>query len=365
MRQATDDTELHAASPTKSNLASSGRLRDAVLRSLRLPAQPRTSSDRLDVGVEHEFFLLDRSGQPATHEASQRYFLTLAATNDWVVHARGEDVLGPMILSLMRVRTPGVGAILKYDHHPHLLEVAMAPRKQVEILREDLKATLKQLDLIAESCRVHASRGPILALPCDDPRIVSPLRAFVQLRRYRSMLYERRGETSTANVNYAACIAATQTHVGLDWWKMPDLVDRLYAREATNGAFAYRRFDDAERIRSQRWSGFDEVFRGSPLAGRPTFAPWSIDRWCEALLDTPLAGLERSDWSARTPRELGSIEDEDLPKLLIEIRDLQLIRPRSYATLEFRGDPAQPNADDVADLVAHRLRCVISELSDD
>ena len=263
-----------------------------------------------------------------------------------------------MVYALRRTQPPGRDAVLKYGHHPHLMELAVAPRPDTELLHRDLEALLRELDRTAGEASLRIVQQPDLPVDCDDPRIVSPLYNLAQLRRCHRELYFARGALPEKYTNYAACVASTRTQIGIDWWSLEGAVDALYRTEAENATFAYRDYPDPQRVRAARWRGFSDVFQGHPLAGIPSFSPWSIQAWCEAMLDSPLAGLAHAQWVAKTPRQIRVMADDDMPALLRDVRDLQVIRPGLNGTLEFCGDPAQSGAVAIAELVAHRLACV-------
>ena len=339
------------------------RIRASILASVHRPALPRNKPQDIDIGIEHEFFLVDANNEPALHEESQLLFEAMITEGRWVLDTATDDSLGPMIWSIRCISGLGWGTILKYDHHPHLLEVATPPHKSAATIEALFSQVLSDIGSTAERNGLRISDRPILMIAADDPRILSPLAMFRQLRTYRSALYERRGQQPTAHTNYAATIAATQTHVGVDWWEMQSLIERLYQQEGLHSEFAYRCFgDDAEMLRIARWRGYLDVFQDSPLAEYPKIAPWTIDAWATALLDTPLAGLANPKWGAQTMREIAMASDAELSSMLIDVRDLQLIKPRLYGTIEFRGDPAQDTPQNIAALAEHRRRSIVNVL---
>jgi hypothetical protein len=149
----------------------------------------------------------------------------------------------------------------------------------------------------------------------------------------------------------------------VDWWTRPETVSALYVAEPENAMVAYAAFaGGADDVRAHRWQGYLDVFKGLPLVYYPSFSPWTIDAWVEALLSTPLAGLHDASWSARLMGDV-AVADSELPALLDDARDLQLIKPRMYGTIEFRGDPAQPTAVDIVRVASARRVAVTSSLN--
>ena len=84
-----------------------------------------------------------------------------------------------------------------------------------------------------------------------------------------------------------------------------------------------------------RWSYYYKVFEKFPLLGFPNYVNWNRVQWYEDLYN-----FSYSD----NP-------DSSIHKL----RDLQIIRPRMFGTVEFRSDSSQSNIDSILNLSALRL----------
>ena len=326
------------------------------------PAAKPSSRD-LTVGVEHEFFLM-RDGCPCTHLDSQSFLRLLSSERGWKLQSEIETQFGSMIDRVSMEDEEGRYTAVKYDHHPHQLEVAFAYRKTIGELFELVDSVLRVLKKTAATLGLELSSVCQLEISPCDPRVVSTLESFRNLRAYRSLLLERgpfKGAwRSSGYENYAAVIAATQTHIGgTNWWANPGFVNFLYCFEpqVLPWSFAHLASNNevAESLIVKRWSGYRAVFHGKPLVGFPDLERWDFESWVEALLRSPICGKADDKFASRSLAELGRNPFSNWGRFLKEVRDLQIIRPRIFGTLEFRSDPAQKDAEGVCAVAALRL----------
>ena len=339
-------------------------LKHYITQQLLAPAQSSVKVQHLTVGLEHEFFLL-RDGKPCSHGASQAFLSKLATIPGWHIQSVSEDAqFGKMIDRVSLDGNSGRFTAVKYDHHPHLLEVAFAYQNTAVELLELVTHTLLTLNQVAHSQGLAISTESVLDVRADDPSVVSPLSFFRNLRHYRSMLVHGNGpkefRAAQGFENYAAVIAATQTHVGgIDWWKRPNLLNQLYSVEPLILPWAALQCSDgfasAFQLLAKRWEGYRAVFAGFPLVGFPDLPSWSIDAWAEALLRSPVCGTTADWYSSKTLAQIGLNPFNDWKAFFTEVRDLQIIRPRFFGTLEFRSDPSQLDAQAICGLAALRL----------
>jgi hypothetical protein len=68
---------------------------------------------------------------------------------------------------------------LKYDHHPHLLEIVVDPARTLDGIVGDLGWAWSRLDELAEQYEVLLDRAPTIT---DRPGLVSPQPAMAALR---------------------------------------------------------------------------------------------------------------------------------------------------------------------------------------
>lgn len=340
--------------------------RDDTLRALwaRVPQglPEATSAADLTIGVEQEFFLVRDDGAPVSHVESQAFLESIAGLSGWVGQRVEATPVGLMIDQVLRRAPSGRDTVLKFDHHPHLLEVAFDWAHTVGELEVHIREVCESLDAIAGELSLRCAWTAFASVPTSDPRLVSPLSTFEQLRHYRARLFELRGATpEAAACNYAAGIAATQVHVGgLPWWRRPELVEALYALEPEIAPFAalgparVAGCSPGELLR-RRWAGYARVFEGYPLVGFPDLARWTLEDWSSALSQSPLAAGPGNDWAGRNAAALGGPPHGDWDLFFDAVRDLQICRPRRFGTIEFRADAVQPTLESLLGLVALRL----------
>lgn len=308
----------------------------------------------LTLGVEHEFFLLGSDGLPATHEQGQAFLTAVSHFKNWYIRERSDSCLGLMIERVSKDLSERRYIAVKYDHHPHLFEVAFTYYNNVAELHASVTEVLAILENAATKARLTILNAPSLHLEADHLRVISPLPTFAALRYYRSKLFEQRGEAAPLLLsNYAAIIAATQTHIGGTGWWQPhrnQLVSNLYAIEPDLLAIT-----TTQNELVTRWRGYEAVFRGFPLIGFPHLDQWNLNSWANALLSSPLAGGPDDEWAGKSIAQLGKNPFSTWQRFMVSVRDLQIIRPKLFGTLEFRADPAQVDANKIAAVAALRL----------
>lgn len=315
----------------------------------------------LSIGLEHEFFLLDDDGLPATHEESQEIFRRFAEEPGWHIHDSSPSELGEMINRVSLDHAPGRYTALKYDHHPHLLEIAFSYYSTLHELHERIQRTFEILSRVSSKSGVVAAHVPMIGLRPDDQRLQSSLQDFVNLRHYRALILKNRSDVKRPEYfNYAAVIAATQTHIGgTGWWDRPGYLSALYSLEPDMLGWSLSalqgRHNPGHEILKKRWEGYSEVFSGFPLVGFPEMTDCKITDWAHALLNSPLYGGPKDYWAGKTAWQLNENPYPSWDQFWKSVRDLQIIRPKLYGTLEFRADPAQPDPESIIRIAAIRL----------
>jgi len=325
--------------------------------------EPSVVGGELSVGIEHEFFLLERNDElPARHATSQRFLERMHGRAGFSKITTRADTYGEMIESVSCAAPRAFPDTIKYDHHPHLMEIALAPLRDLGLLHARLEEVVETAREVATGLDLLLLQVPFLDVAPSHPRMRSELREFVARRRCRRLLLERQGIVDVDAENFAATIAATQTHIGgWSWLEKPKIVERLYQRERRSRRFSYvcAGISDIPAAYRRRWRDYRRVFRASPLVGLKVPRPWTPSAWYAALLETPLA----STCDPQTlVKRLIDTHDAITGELFDQIRDLQNIRPRLFGTVEFRGDPAQPGTREVVALARMRRNQVRAEL---
>jgi hypothetical protein len=334
--------------------------KDASAESAAPPISERTLSEFLDcaigqsridldskltIGIEHEVFL-DVLGEPCSHDKSQALFKALVARG-WQISSVEDFEAGAYISSINPPHDTRTQ--LKYEHHPYLVEVAFDFTDNLFDLESQVSRTLCEIEEEASNVGVTVSSTPFCSVGPDHPSTRSESALAQSLRAYRRALLEKQGRTVSPELdNFSAVIAATQVHIGgLEWWISPTLIPALYSLEATLLGCSYlccNLSGPPEYAAAKRWAGYAETLRGCPLVGFPDLNEWTRASWIAALTCTPTINGAAFD-SARD--------------FFVSVRDLQIVRPRIFGTLEFRGDPAQGSVPGILAMAAIRLACCI------
>jgi len=310
--------------------------------------------NELTLGIEQEFFLYDPLGNAASHELSQRFLVSFRDDCQAVLTEEDDPGIGrhtafaDVLLGDERVR-------FKYDHHPHLMEIELPPVKTVEQMTELLAPAMNTALRQAERLGLVALFQPFLPEPVDHAAIMSEHSLCVALRDYRKQINTNRPEIlkNPAVMNFSACIAATHFHIGgISWEQLETLMNGLYCLEPEVTPLSWQAItENPESALQQRWSGYQACLGHFPLVAFPDLPQWTRDDWFAALCRMPFA--ETSD-----NHRGGTVDRHDPMSWFRAKRDVSLIKPRHYGTIEFRVDPCQPTAEAVAKLCAARLATV-------
>jgi hypothetical protein len=298
----------------------------------------------LTVGVEHEFFI-ERAGLPVKPSQSLQFFDALRAIG-WT----GPRAVPQESMELHPSFSPRT--VIKYEHYPYLVEVAFDYFSNLHELAEVVEQVFCDLDRAGSGSNIDVCHRPFCSVAGDHPSTLAISDRARSLLDYREALLSAHGRTVPLELlNFSAVIAATQIHVGgIDWWSETGTIERLYSFEPDILALAYRNCylqDVAVNPICRRWRGYRAVLGNLPLVGFPDLRGWCRESWIDALLCSPCLESPISE-----PGEF-----------LQQVRDLQIIRPRLFGTLEFRADPAQNSARSILALAALRLAVSIAAAS--
>ena len=310
----------------------------------------------LSIGVEQEFFLLDSVGMPASHELSQIFLQSIHPITER--RKVSDENIGEYIGHVKDKQ----GTIIKYDHHPHLLEIETLPFKDINKLHEALSAAFDNLLKTAADLKIFISFDPILKLSTNRPETYSQLQFRKDLVTYRKKLFELRHEViDEALVNYAAGIISTQVHIGgISFDKYNDIFPALYEKEFSILNWSKSQIKShlpADEVLEWRNKVYRKTFGKSPLVCFPSFT-WTKDNWLDALFETPLFGSEVEYFSGHTIKEIPELAAMNEVDFLYRVRDLQWIKPHRQGTIEFRSIPALPSAEAISELCKLRLNTI-------
>ncbi len=163
------------------------------------------------IGIEHEFFL-ESDGFPAPQKQSQSMFEGLL-DRGWKEQTREDFGQGDILAAVTPPYCPQT--VLKYEHHPYLLEVAFHFDSSLERLEELVAAVFRDIDDIAAAVGVDICHRPFCSVEADHPLTMGQSPMSLALRDYRQRLLESQGKVGRpALLNFSSVIAATQIHIG-------------------------------------------------------------------------------------------------------------------------------------------------------
>lgn len=297
------------------------------------------------MGVEQEFFLYC-GPRVVSHDESQAFLLSLSSITSSITTWKDDEGVGHY-LSSVRISVLGSEVDVKYDHHPHLLEIAFPPIGNLVELEKLLNAVFALVDTTCSQVGLTVEYSPFVRDDQSPDLLESCHSLCVALREYRRRVspMEKRLEI----LNFSAYIAATQFHVGgCPCSRVPGIINQLYSSEATLGQIAWKYIDPVSRLPSKRFSGYFKSLPNYPLVGYPRIERWSWDNWLECLFRMPMA--QTVDNKSAT-----HVDWTDPEAVLGAKRDLSIIKPRLFGTIEFRGDPCLPWTDSILAVAAARL----------
>jgi hypothetical protein len=302
---------------------------------------------------------LDKSGGPCSFRDSQVLLEELVKHFGWNV--RQDSVNDINLTRISKERGQGRYTVIKYEYAPHLLEVAFSFFHDLNELEAEIGAVLTQISEAAGKAGLQIRNSPFLEILGSDPRVAPSTDQLRDLYHSRAVLFTNRGEDINLELaNFPAVVAATQVQIGgTEWWKRAQVVPNLYAIEprimALSTLAVTTNLAGAKKLLEKRWGGYLQVFKGFPLVAFPDLKEWSLVNWVEALTRSPIIAGSNEAWAGYALHKLPALSSIDWNLMFPKVRDVQIIRPKLYGTLEFRGDPAQTSCRHILALAALRL----------
>jgi hypothetical protein len=325
---------------------------------------------QLKLGCEHEFFLIDKDGSPCSLDQSQEFLLKLSELPKWKIF-RPADKTSRYIYRVSNDLPDGNYHSVKYEHPPHLLELALAPTSSLIEFREKIFRLWGDLTVAAHRAQLNFISTPFISPPKVDWEIVSLIdEQYLKLKRSRELLVQSE-DINKPWVNFTTYTAATQFHIGgHQWWNQnSNLIRSLYRTELAVGSKPYEKIPSGISSRSEfflrRWSGYSNVFKSSSLVGFPKIGEWTLRKWIAAFSQSSLIVGENDPMEGKTLFSITEKDNEfDLTAILPKVRDLQIIKPKLIGTLEFRADPALPTPEAITNQAALRFGAFLLCLKD-
>jgi hypothetical protein len=343
--------------PTKENITHE-RVESLLFSTLE--NSMKSNSQTVKMGIELEFFLMHKNGKTVGMNESQEFMLSVSRLPGWKLFAES-GMEGRT--SKVSFEVLGIGYhSLKYEHPPHMLEIAFAPYGNLHELYESI------LKVWADFGEAAAQVGIDLVF---KHKIEAPELNWNEISKFSSkyvalaVTREKAVSPSQKNeqwVHFTTYTAATQFHIGgTRWWKEDGkFVERLYRAELLASINAFELLGvKPNAIKDSffnRWSGYFRVFRELALVGFPKFDHWSIQKWVENFCKSSLVMVESDPFFGKDLESIADVlSDGELNRAIQTVRDLQIVRPKLFGTLEFRADPALPTPETIIRQAALRF----------
>ena len=312
----------------------------------------------LTIGLEVEFFLVSSCNELATLAESSAFISELASHRGWSLTSDLSHIELP-VSAASRELGEGRYTKLKFEYPPHLLEVAFSYYHDLNRLYDEIRIVQDDLNFAANSIGLKVE-----IVPFGDPEkaINVPIATekIAQLNRSRIDYSRNLGIFVEPEVAFfPSYMAGTQIHLGgLNWWDNESVISKLYYFESwfpLVGAFLSCSDPvNAVFLARKRARLYQTCFPEMKLVAFPNLDEWTLNNWLLALLDSPPISITKAINCQRSP--YGRADDAKPMSLIYKtFRDLQYIRPRYFGTIEFRADPAIPDAANLACLGAWRL----------
>jgi hypothetical protein len=310
--------------------------------------QTTQTDSKIRIGIEIEFFIERLSGETVTIADATHFMRTVSQQAGWRLFAESgyEDVI-----SKVSFEVSGVGYhSLKFEHPPHMLEVALAPYDNLHDLNEALLDIWNTFQTAAKVCGLKLKFDPSVKPFELDWNAINQFSS-----KYRALAITREKAVTESLrrepwVHFATYTAATQFHIGgTTWWsKGNNLVNDLYLAELFASHNAYTLLNvSSQNIHErffERWGGYFKVFKDLKLLGFPDLKEWSTRTWIQEFCRSSLVLVQEDPFFGRDLQDIGEVlSDGELLRAMGSVRDLQIIKPKFFGTLEFRADPALPD----------------------
>lgn len=306
---------------------------------------------KVGIGIEIEFFLRDiSSGALANLDCTQLFLTELANLKSWKVFQTN-----PQTGKILKVSKELEGSryqSVKYEHPPHLMEVAIAYEHDLFRLRDSVVETLDKICIAAATAGLRvsiSSKSEIPKLMWNEVLAIDS--KYKVLSDSRRIIFSKCAKQKPDDrIDFPQYVAATQYHLGgIRWWKdRPNLFDSIYKAEFLISGDAYT--GDRQAF-LDRWNLYKYVFRGLPLVGYPQFSTWTFDSWVQSLGRMPFTDNTYVEFYDLVKNQT----DAQLFQNLLNVRDLQLVKPKWIGTIEYRSDPATDDLQKIMKQAASRL----------
>jgi hypothetical protein len=334
-------------------------LRHIIISDIESNRNGNTLKGPPTVGVELEFFLLDRNGCLAGKSFAHDFFHSLSKKSGWTKshdNAHAEIEISACSRELGKNRYTKV----KYEYPYHLLEVAFSYYSNLNDLHVEATRVFQELHDNAENLGGRLQMSPFAASEqaIGSQQSTQKIKSLNESRR-KYMLSQ--GHEPVPEVYlFTSYTAGTQIHIGgIDWFHNPKIISNLYTLESYHAFFgvleATSNLAEAQALLQRRTSLYKRSFPNMVLTGFPDIAEWTIDTWIKGMLESPLGAGAGEQNEGKSYLSLNPDSRPNLAEIKSSLRDLQFVRPRLIGTIEFRSDPSVATVKSLVAIAAWRL----------
>ena len=241
----------------------------------------------ISIGLELEIFLRDSHHKLVQLEQSQEFLQKLSDLPRWKIYQKNEE---SHYITRVSCELPnGKYHSVKYEHPPHLIELALSYFDNLLDLKDHLHAAMEDMHQAAKNAGLILdikSNAEATQLEWSEINKIESRFEKLSQSRKRIFAHFNHEECSDQKLNFTTYTAATQYHIGgIKWWNLHDaFMNNVHLNEFLIGANAY---DDPKEFKT-RWDSYRYVFNQMKLLGFPKIETWSFDNWVDAMVrDNP------------------------------------------------------------------------------
>lgn len=299
----------------------------------------------LSFGIEHEFFLFNGT-KTASLNDSQLFLNEFSKRKGWKKYLDKNNLIDKVGYD----EKNGYHA-LKYEYPPHMLEIAIGYSRNYEEFSNKTLLLLSEIEETANSIGLRVVHTPSIPNANIDKKSLKKMESKqLQLHYNRKKIAFDKNIYDENIYEFPSRIAATQIHIGgFNWIENDNFLEKVYIYEPIVNYLILSLFKSPQKTFKERWQGYNNLFDDFKLFGFPGKDKWGFDLWKKELL------LEFKSKG----------KDQNIIEFINNSRDLQLIRPKTYGTLEFRSTPGLDNIKNFDYLCRIRIaQCLCAENSE-
>jgi len=297
----------------------------------------KNKSRGLTIGLEHEFFLLKSNNKPADINDSQNFLKLFAKKSHWRITEKKHGY----ITMLGRDCKNGSYNSLKYEYPPHLMEIAFGYSTDLHTLHEIVSDFFNIAKIIAKQVGLKLNNLPYRNDIIPNLKLLKNIESNqYNLHKSRKIIAHNKNISDINIIEFPSYTASTQVHIGGFNFVNNDVLKNLYTIEPITNYLSLKNFIDSSSVFKNRWKNYTKLFGDTSLFLFPQTEGWGYKQWRDHLINEYL--------------KIKNI-NLDIIEFVESARDLQIIKPKIYGTIEFRSSPAQPDIKNIMNLAAMKL----------